>query len=235
MKAESYRRPGGAAAMRRAGAAPGAAATHVSVFVLRPPRTRHIVGAPQRRRIEADAMTWIWWAPLAAAALHITEEFVFPGGFADWDRAYRPKIRGSITPGLHVVVNAFLLFLCFSVALAGVAPEGAALGPARVRSVFPPRFASAAWLALAALLASNAVFHLVGAFRTRRYSPGMVTGGLLYLPLALFGYGWFLGRGGVSVGVALLAAVLGGSYHLWAALLHRARTRGAAGATGSRD
>src|SRR5262249_5803750 len=53
---------------------------------------------------------WIWWAPLCAATLHIVEEFVYPGGFAEWDRAYRPAFRESITPRLHVVVNALLLF-----------------------------------------------------------------------------------------------------------------------------
>ena len=56
-------------------------------------------------------MVWVWWAPLAAAGLHIAEEFVWPGGFGDWDRAYRPAIRQSITPGLHVVVNVLLLYL----------------------------------------------------------------------------------------------------------------------------
>jgi hypothetical protein len=27
-------------------------------------------------------VSWLWWAPLGAAALHIGEEFVYPGGFA---------------------------------------------------------------------------------------------------------------------------------------------------------
>ena len=42
-------------------------------------------------------MTWIWWGPLIVAALHISEEFVFPGGFAEWDRMYRRNILASIT------------------------------------------------------------------------------------------------------------------------------------------
>lgn len=50
-------------------------------------------------------MTWLWWAPLAATTLHIFEEFVYPGGFAEWDRNYRPAVRKSITPRFHIIVN----------------------------------------------------------------------------------------------------------------------------------
>ena len=42
-------------------------------------------------------MDWLFGAPLAAACLHIIEEFFLPGGFADWDRRYRPAFARSIT------------------------------------------------------------------------------------------------------------------------------------------
>ena len=77
--------------------------------------------------------------------------------------------------------------------------------------------------AAAALLASNAIFHIAGAIQTRRYSPGIVTGIALYLPLAIYGYWQFMGTGQVSIGAAVLATLIGGSYHVWAALAHRAR------------
>jgi hypothetical protein len=35
-------------------------------------------------------VSWIGWAPPGATVLQIGEEFVHPGGFASWDRAYRP-------------------------------------------------------------------------------------------------------------------------------------------------
>jgi hypothetical protein len=111
----------------------------------------------------------LWWAPLVAAILHITEEFVVPGGFADWDRAYRPEIRSSITWQLHVVVNLGLLVLCVMVGLAGYGDTGAAVGRIRLRSLVPAAWAGASWIALAALLFSNAVFHLVGTIRSGRY------------------------------------------------------------------
>jgi hypothetical protein len=177
-------------------------------------------------------VTWLWWAPLVAATLHIFEEFVWPGGFADWDRAYRPEIAPSITKRLHVIVNAALLFLCLSVAVGGMPGGVATWGAVRMRSI-PAAWAPAAWIGLAALLASNAIFHLVGAIRTRRYSPGLVTGLALYLPLAAFGDVYFLSTGRASPGAAALATLIGGSYHLWAAFAHRWRagTPGAAPAS----
>jgi Protein of unknown function with HXXEE motif len=162
-------------------------------------------------------MTWLWWAPLGAAILHIGEEFVYPGGFAAWDRSYRPAIRKSITPRLHVIINSALLLLCLQVALLS-----------RTGDVEARRIGVGAWLAVAALLFSNAVFHGAGTLRTRTYSPGLVTAGVLYVPMAVFGYWHFLRNGQVSLLTAVLVATVGGSYHLWAALLHKARSGQAA-------
>jgi len=170
-------------------------------------------------------VTWIWWAPLGAATLHIAEEFVYPGGFAAWDRAYRPVFSRSITSRLHLVVNALLLAACAAVGLAGL-PEGALLDSGlRFRSGIPASLAVPAWLALTALLFSNAIFHIVGSYRTKQTSPGVRTGVLLYIPLAVVGYWYFLSTGQVSAVVAAVAAIVGGSYHLWASLAHRSRSR----------
>src|SRR5262245_9943242 len=154
--------------------------------------------------------TIMWW-PLVAAIAHIFEEFAYPGGFAEWDRAYRPAYKASITPRLHLVMNGLLLFACVAVGAAGPTARGVA-----------------GWLTLAALLASNAVYHVVGAFKTHRYSPGMVTGLLLYVPMAIYGYVHFLRSHAASSGTAIAAAALGGSYHFWSALGHARRTRKAA-------
>lgn len=170
-------------------------------------------------------MTWLWWAPLVAATLHIFEEFVYPGGFADWDRSYRHAIAGSITTRLHVIVNALLLVACATVGIAGMPGGAVALGGVRYRSMLPAALAVPGWLALAALLASNAVFHVLGVWRTRRYSPGVVTGVLLCMPMALYGFWHFFRAGLVSVYAAVGAACVGASYHLWAELAHRWRAR----------
>jgi hypothetical protein len=174
-------------------------------------------------------MTWLWWAPLGAAALHIVEEFVWPGGFAEWDRAYRPEIRASITSRMHVIVNALLLVACATVGIAGMPGSVVDVGGLHLHPAIPASLAAPGWLALAALLFSNAMFHVLGTWQTKRVSPGVRTGVALYVPMTLFGYWHFLGTGLVSVPMAILAALVGGSYHLWAALAHRWRARGAEG------
>ncbi|HEY4282796.1 MAG TPA: HXXEE domain-containing protein [Chthoniobacterales bacterium] len=130
------------------------------------------------------SLALIAWSLTIAALIHIFEEFVFPGGFKAWWMAYRPEIAASVT-------NRLL----FNVAFATQARRGNG---------------AAAWLALAALLAGNAVFHIIGSIQTRRYSPGMVSGILLYIPLAIYGYFYFLRNGWVSVPAALVATILGG-------------------------
>jgi hypothetical protein len=160
-------------------------------------------------------MTWLWWAPFGATVLHIIEEFVYPGGFAEWDRHFRPAIRNSITPRLHIIVNGALLLLCVQVGIL------AGTNDAQARTI-----GIALWLAVAALLFSNAIFHVVGTIRTRTRSPGIVTAVALYMPMAVAGYWKFLSSGEASWGIAIVAGFVGGSYHLWAELIHRVRARG---------
>lgn len=170
-------------------------------------------------------MTWLWWAPLGSAALHIVEEFIYPGGFAAWDRAYRPSIRASITPRLHVIVNTLLLAACANAGISGMPGGAVDLGGHRLRSAIPASLAVPGWLMLAALLFSNAMFHVVGTWQTKRVSPGVRTGVLLYVPLALIGYWHFLHAGRISAVGATVSACVGASYHLWAAWAHRWRSR----------
>ena len=81
---------------------------------------------------------------MLAAFIHIFEEFVFPGGFKRWWCAYRPEIAESVTNRFLIIINVVLVLFSANVALASQAPRGSGV---------------AAWLALAALLAFNAVFH----------------------------------------------------------------------------
>jgi len=150
---------------------------------------------------------WLRWAPLIAASLHIIEEFVFPGGFAAWDRGYRPQFRQSIAPRFHIIINGLLLVLCYDAAVAGPTPLGIFL-----------------WLTVAALLATNGIWHVYGAFVTRSYSPGMVTGALLYVPMAVLGYVASIRTGTASLPLAGGALALGASYQLWVSrAIHRWR------------
>ena len=152
--------------------------------------------------------TALAWAPFACVMAHICEEFVFPGGFSEWYRRYRPDAAVSFTPRYAVGINALLVALCLVIPLQGIRREGAAL-----------------WLTIAAVLFANVLFHLRAVLRTREYSPGVVTATLLYVPLAVYGYWVFVRSGRASVGTAICAAVLGGSYNFVSAWMHHRRAR----------
>lgn len=158
-------------------------------------------------------MLFLAWSLAGAASLHILEEFVFPGGFKSWWRAYRPETAASVSDRFLIMINLLLVAFSAAVALAVQAPRGNGV---------------AAWLALAALLFSNATFHIIGAIQSRSYSPGMITGTVLYIPIAIYGFAYFLRSGRASATTALVAAIIGGSYHFISFANHRRRTRAAA-------
>jgi hypothetical protein len=169
-----------------------------------------------------EIVKWLWWAPLFAVLAHIAEEFVYPGGFADWDRAYRPHYRSGITARVLIVVNVGLIALCVGIA---ASEDEISFGAFHLRGFLPARYAVVEWLTLAALLFANAIFHLKGTVETGRVSPGVGTGVLFYIPLATYGFWYFISAGRISPGAALLAALIGGSYEVWPALIYRL-TRG---------
>jgi hypothetical protein len=137
------------------------------------------------------ALRLLFLAPLAAACLHILEEFLLPGGFAPWFRAYVPGDTGITTRRL-VAVNAVLVYLCLCIPLNGPTPMGLAL-----------------WLTLVGTQVANAVFHLRAALRTRRYVPGCATSLVLYLPLAAWGIPRLVRAGLATPGTAASQVLLG--------------------------
>jgi len=156
------------------------------------------------------APQWLLWAPLAAAVIHICEEFVWPGGFMNWYRRYRGASVTSITPRFLIIVNGILLAVSVNAAVATDTPFGVAY-----------------WIGVSAILASNGGWHLWAAIKGREYSPGMVTGLVLYIPLAIYGCTHFLRSGSIPVAGAVVALLIGGSYPFWSAILH-GRSRGVA-------
>lgn len=148
---------------------------------------------------------FVFWLPCACVALHVFEEFVWPGGFLAWHRIYRPDLAASITPRFAVIGN---LVLIAATVVLGV------MGPSWSRGL-------SLWFVLAALLAGNAVWHICGALRTHRYSPGVVTGATLYVPLLLGGFWYFLSVRGSSLGTVIVGCVIGATYQFWSEFLHR--------------
>ena len=146
---------------------------------------------------------WLSWAPLAAASVHIFEEFAWPGGFPRWYRKYRANAR-SVNRRFLFFINAGLLITLFEAALAGRTPFGVAL-----------------LLTFSAILFSNGCWHVWASYKSRSYSPGVISGTVLYLPLALFEYAGWIQLGRASGWTAILALVIGSSYPMWSALYHK--------------
>jgi hypothetical protein len=150
---------------------------------------------------------WLAWSLLIAAAIHMTEEFAWPGGFRLWYAKYRANAV-RVTPLFLLTANAILLAGCVYAAL----PEG-----------FTPHLA--AWFGVGAILFMNGLWHQYAAYKSHTYSPGMVTGLLIYVLLVPYGYHHYLHAGSISITTAVIAAAVGGSYQFWSALYHGAFKR----------
>jgi len=126
-----------------------------------------------RRRAEFPAKPYFHWflyLHLAAVGLHQFEEYGWPGGFRDsFVGVFHDPAAAATVPSATVLeLGNALGFTAFF----------AALGWAGTRVV---------WVGLAALFinSANAFFHLVYSVTQFRYYPGVITGALCYLPLAL--------------------------------------------------
>jgi hypothetical protein len=150
---------------------------------------------------------WLSWAPLVAACCHIFEEFAWPGGFAEWYRRYRAN-GSSVTTRMLVIVNVLLLVACVNYAL-----------------VADTRWGATALLGLCALLCSNGLWHAWASVKSHTFSPGVVTGILLYVPLMIVQFNVYLQARRVSLWGAAVAAGVGGSYHVWSAIYHKVGVR----------
>jgi hypothetical protein len=133
---------------------------------------------------------WIWLFP-TAYLVHLAEEFWSPPTFYVW---------ASRFAGIDFTARVFLATNTLFAALMIVA-----VALIR-RGTWPP------WvvLALATVVALNGLLHLLGTALSRSYSPGLLSGLLLYLPLGaatLVRGTRQLGTGAVQRGVAAGIAV----------------------------
>lgn len=152
-------------------------------------------------------MTLFWFLPLAAV-LHIAEEFVLPGGFRIWYQKYRPAIASSLTTRFLVITNITLVVMCILPVLMGTTTQSVAL-----------------WLTIVAILFSNSLFHVTASIKSRRYSPGIITSVIFYIPLTFWGYWFFLSTSQASTETAIFAFALGSLYQWWSLYNHRRRAR----------
>jgi hypothetical protein len=116
---------------------------------------------------------WIFAALVGAAIVHIFEEYVYPGGFADALRRLLPRATHLFTPKFHLMVNGLLLLLCLA-------------------SAFIRKSNLVLSMSVFGLVFANAVLHIHGAVVTRRYYPGVISAAVIYIPLMVYGYSVFL-------------------------------------------
>lgn len=136
---------------------------------------------------------WIFYALPIVGALHIVEEYVFPGGFAKAFREMLPRASHLFTVRFHLAVNGVFFVLCIIGALVGKANLMLSL------SVY-------------GLIFANAVLHIRGAILRKGYYPGVATGVLVYIPLAAYAYLHFVTLEQLSWGQAGISFLLGVLY-----------------------
>jgi hypothetical protein len=139
------------------------------------------------------------WSLFAAVCAHEIEEFVWPGGFRAWYIAYSPHVEPSVTPRFLAAINALVL------AAAALSAIDFSVPTMRVL-----------WLAVASGVGINGLWHVQASLRTRRYSPGVMTGAFLCTPLATYGFVHSVRCGWVTPREALTAASYGAAYWIFA-------------------
>jgi hypothetical protein len=122
--------------------------------------------------------------------LHVLEE---APGFVEW---FNGLVARGISQPLFLTVN----FVAFLITVALAAMVAAAPGPGT-------GVALTAWVGF--LMLANGLFHLVATLVHGRYSPGVVTGTLLYLPVGVFTLRAVAREAGVKPAAAVLAAGAG--------------------------
>ena len=71
------------------------------------------------------------WFPAVAVAAHLIEEFVWPGGFAEWYRHYPPGETVMVSDRLLVIVNVVFGILALLPPILGPTPRGVAFAHRR--------------------------------------------------------------------------------------------------------
>ena len=135
-------------------------------------------------------MDWMFIAFLAVSLLHMGEEYIYPGGFIDFMKRLNPRFAPLVTVRFAVITNGLQLLLCI-----------VALAVGRNNLVFS--------LSVASLIFINALVHIVRSIRVKRYTPGVITGVALYLPLSVCAYYLFWASGQLTLFEGIASGLLG--------------------------
>jgi hypothetical protein len=140
----------------------------------------------------------------ACIMMHVTEEFLFPGGFIDWYKEFRPALAAGIKPGYIVWINTLMIGVCIIPVYLGATPRGASI-----------------WYTVSAIGAINACFHILGVVTLKKYSPGVITGVLLYIPLFVYSTWYLLSSNNISIINVCYSLAIAIGYHIFADRGHK--------------
>jgi hypothetical protein len=132
----------------------------------------------------------VFWLVLAVSVIHVVEEYV--SGWVKFVNSFRNPISHT-SMGAFYVVNSIFILLCALAAL---------LNASFV--VFS--------LSIAALLFVNAMIHVGGTVRFRRYTPGVAAAILFYVPISIYSYYLYNQAGLLTITNLILSAALGAGW-----------------------
>ena len=134
--------------------------------------------------------------------LHVTEEFFYPGGFPEWyARLIPPRTVKKSNTGFLVWINTLMMCACAFALYFGDTRHGYSI-----------------WYFVASIAAANACFHIWGVAKLRAYSPGVVTGTLLYIPLFIVGTIQLIPSGELALRRAIAAVAVAVGYHIFSVI-----------------
>jgi len=155
--------------------------------------------------VETQRFRRLVWLMPAAFVLHIAEEYI--GGFPSWVT----HVLGGAFDNLAFAANNAAFMAIMLALTAWTSRTGSRLAT----------FLLIAWAS--GNLFWDALFHILTTAALNRYSPGLVTASLLYIPISLL-IGWSalqsraLGLAALSAAIAAGAALLG--LVIWYGLFH---------------
>jgi hypothetical protein len=136
---------------------------------------------------------WVFIALIFAAIIHVTEEYVFPGGFKNALSNLLPKSSHLFTHRFHIIINGLLILICVISAIIGKANLILSL------SAF-------------SLVLFNGILHIRGSIINKGYYPGVISSVLIYFPLTIYAYWKFISEGQLTLYEGILSVLLGITY-----------------------
>lgn len=121
---------------------------------------------------------------IPAAMIHIAEEYKF--GWVEWANNF---ISG-VTVKQFMVINCLFMLLCI---LAAIQNKGLMLFSSSIFS----------------LLLINALTHIAPTIRKKRYSPGLFSAILLFIPIGIFDYASILSDNSMSLSELVVSIIIG--------------------------